>query len=97
MHDWSDDLCIEILKKCKEAVPSETGKVMIVDAIIDENGEGDEYTGARLALDMVMMATTVEGKERTYREWTHLLNAAGFSRHTVKNIKTIESVIVAYP
>ncbi|KAI3459580.1 hypothetical protein Pfo_016243 [Paulownia fortunei] len=97
LHDWGDKACIDILKKCKEAVPADTGKVMIVEAVVDEEGEGDEYTGARLSLDMTMMAVTVMGKERTYREWTHLLNAAGFSRHTVKNIKTVESVIVAYP
>ncbi|PIN10736.1 hypothetical protein CDL12_16668 [Handroanthus impetiginosus] len=43
LHDWSDDLCIDILKKCKEAIPADTGKVIIVDAVIDEEG-GDEYT-----------------------------------------------------
>ncbi|KAL0281849.1 UNVERIFIED_CONTAM: 3'-hydroxy-N-methyl-(S)-coclaurine 4'-O-methyltransferase 2 [Sesamum angustifolium] len=34
LHDWSDSLCIDILKKCKEAVPAETGKVIIVEAVI---------------------------------------------------------------
>ncbi|KAK4406301.1 Acetylserotonin O-methyltransferase [Sesamum angolense] len=51
LHDWSDSRCIDILKKCKEAVPADTGKVIIVEAVIDEEG-GDEYTGARLAIDM---------------------------------------------
>lgn len=97
LHDWSDKACIEILKKCKEAIPADSGKVMIVDAIIDEDGEGDEFVGARLSLDMIMMAVTAQGKERTYKEWVHLLNEAGFSSHTVKNIKTVESVIEAYP
>nr|K0I986.1 RecName: Full=Flavonoid 6-O-methyltransferase 6; Short=ObFOMT6; AltName: Full=Ladanein 6-O-methyltransferase; AltName: Full=Scutellarein-7-methyl ether 6-O-methyltransferase [Ocimum basilicum]AFU50300.1 flavonoid O-methyltransferase 6 [Ocimum basilicum] len=97
LHDWSDDKCIEILKKCKEAIPTSTGKVMIVDAIINEEGEGDEFSGARLSLDMIMMATTTQGKERSYKEWVHLLNKAGFSKHSVKNIKTIEFVIDAYP
>ncbi|KAL8482963.1 hypothetical protein ACS0TY_025860 [Phlomoides rotata] len=53
LHDWSDELCIEILKKCKEAVPKDGGKVIIVEAVIDEEEEGggrDEYTGARLAI-----------------------------------------------
>ncbi|KAK4380874.1 Acetylserotonin O-methyltransferase [Sesamum angolense] len=63
LHDWSDSLCIDILKKCKEAVPADTGKVIIVEAVIDEEG-GDEYTGARLALDMTVMAVTVmEGED----------------------------------
>ncbi|KAK4424715.1 3'-hydroxy-N-methyl-(S)-coclaurine 4'-O-methyltransferase 2 [Sesamum alatum] len=85
-----------MLMKCKEAVPADTGKVIIVDVVIDEEG-GDEYTGARLAMDMVIMSSTVNGKERTVKEWGQLLDAAGFSRHTIKHMKAIESVIEAYP
>lgn len=96
MHDWSDEACIEILKKCKEAIP-ESGKVMIVDAIVDEEGEGDDFAGARLSLDLIMMAVMARGKERTYREWEHLLKEAGFRKLVVKNINTIEYVIEAYP
>ncbi|KAI3470292.1 hypothetical protein Pfo_026955 [Paulownia fortunei] len=96
LHDWSDELCIEILKKCKEAIPADTGKVIIVEAVIDEEG-GDEYTGARLALDMTIMASTVNGKERTAKEWAQLVDTAGFSSHTIKHMKAIESVIEAYP
>nr|WOF00838.1 flavonoid O-methyltransferase 3 [Dracocephalum moldavica] len=96
LHDWSDSSFVEILKKCKEAIPP-YGKVIIVDAVVDEDGSGDEYYGARLALDMIMMATTVQGKERTHKEFIRLLDEAGFRRHTVKNIKTVEHVIEAYP
>ncbi|KAL0349279.1 UNVERIFIED_CONTAM: Acetylserotonin O-methyltransferase [Sesamum angustifolium] len=96
LHDWSDTLCIDILKKCKEAVPADTGKVIIVEAVIDEEG-GDEYTGARLAIDMAVMAATINGKERTTKEWGQLLDAAGFKRHNIKRMKAIESVIEAYP
>ncbi|PIN10738.1 Hydroxyindole-O-methyltransferase [Handroanthus impetiginosus] len=96
LHDWSDDLCVDILKKCKEAIPADTGKVIIVDAVIDEEG-GDEYTSARLAMDMTIMTAVVKGKERSNKEWAQLLNIAGFSRHTIKHMKAIESVIEAYP
>ncbi|KAK6161556.1 hypothetical protein DH2020_004937 [Rehmannia glutinosa] len=94
--DWSDKLCVDILKKCKEAIATETGKVIIVEAVIDEEGE-DEYTGARLALDMTIMSSTVNGKERTAKEWAQLLDAAGFSRYTFHYMKAIDSVIEAYP
>ncbi|PIN10739.1 Hydroxyindole-O-methyltransferase [Handroanthus impetiginosus] len=96
LHDWSDDLCIDILKKCKEAIPADIGKVIIVDAIMDEEG-GNEYMGARLAMDMTIMSATEKGKERTDKEWAQLLNIAGFSRHTIKHLEAIESVIEAYP
>nr|QAX90925.1 caffeic acid O-methyltransferase [Catalpa bungei]QAX90965.1 caffeic acid O-methyltransferase [Catalpa bungei] len=97
LHDWSDKACIDILKKCKEAIPADTGRVIIAEAVIKEDEEEDEYTGAQLSLDMIMMDLHIEGKERTYKEWAHLLKAAGFSRHNVKNMKTLVSVIEAYP
>ncbi|PIN10737.1 Hydroxyindole-O-methyltransferase [Handroanthus impetiginosus] len=80
LHDWSDDLCIDILKKCKEAIPADKRKVIIVDGVIDEEG-GDEYMGAHLAMDMTIMTAVVKGKERTDKEWAQLLTIAGFSRH----------------
>lgn len=97
LHNWSDNECVEILKRCKDAIPKDTGKVIIMDAVIDEDGEGDEFTGARLGLDVTMMANMFEGKERTYAEWAEIINKAGFRRHVVKNIKAIESIIEAYP
>nr|Q6VMW1.1 RecName: Full=Flavonoid 7-O-methyltransferase 1B; Short=MpOMT1B; AltName: Full=7,8,4'-trihydroxy-flavone 7-O-methyltransferase; AltName: Full=Apigenin 7-O-methyltransferase; AltName: Full=Isorhamnetin 7-O-methyltransferase; AltName: Full=Kaempferol 7-O-methyltransferase; AltName: Full=Luteolin 7-O-methyltransferase; AltName: Full=Naringenin 7-O-methyltransferase; AltName: Full=Quercetin 7-O-methyltransferase; AltName: Full=Scutellarein 7-O-methyltransferase [Mentha x piperita]AAR09599.1 flavono len=97
LHNWSDEECVEILKRCKDAVPKNKGKVIIIDAVIDEDGNGDEFTGARLGLDVTMMANMFEGRERTYVEWAHIINEAGFRRHVVKNIKTLESVIEAYP
>ncbi|KAL1561665.1 Flavonoid 7-O-methyltransferase 1A [Salvia divinorum] len=97
LHNWSDKECVEILKRCKEAVPAGAGKVIIVDAILDEDGGGDEFAGARLGLDVTMMAVTFEGKERTLHEWAYILNEAGFRKHVVKNIKALEYVIEAYP
>ncbi|KAI4318663.1 hypothetical protein MLD38_032339 [Melastoma candidum] len=101
LHDWSDNDCIRILKNCSDAVPKDKGKVIIVEAVIEEDeeeGEGDELRGVRLTLDMVMMAHTKEGKERTRREWEYLLKEAGFSTHTIKPIPAIlQSVIQAFP
>ncbi|KAH0639577.1 hypothetical protein KY290_036844 [Solanum tuberosum] len=46
LHDWSDEECIKILKKCKEAIPSKEkgGKVIIIDMVLmDSNLEkGDD-------------------------------------------------------
>ena len=94
LHDRSDDECMHVLKKCREAVPKETGKVIIVETVIVE-GEEDEYSDTKLALDMVMMAHTHKGKERTIEEWDLVIKGAGFSSFTVKHISSIFSVIVA--
>ncbi|KAK3015154.1 hypothetical protein RJ639_005300 [Escallonia herrerae] len=96
LHDWGDDECIHILKKCREAIPQDTGKVIIVEAVIGER-EGDKLKDVALLLDMVMMAHTNKGKERTLDEWARVLCEAGFSRHTVKHIRAVQSVIEAYP
>ena len=48
-------------------------------------------------LDMVMMAHTTTGKERTLKEWDYVLKKAGFNRYTVKPIRAVKSVIEAYP
>lgn len=95
LHDWDDDECIQILNKCKEAITKEkAGKVIIVDAVIEEETE-DKLEDARLMCDMAMMAHTINGKERTLKEWRHILHKAGFNHFNVKSIQAVQSVIEA--
>ncbi|KFK41372.1 hypothetical protein AALP_AA2G121800 [Arabis alpina] len=103
LHNWGDKDCIKVLKNCKEAVPPNIGKVLIVDSVIrdkrktmivEERDENLEHV--RLMLDMVMMAHTRTGKERTLKEWDFVLNEAGFARYEVKDIDDVQCVIVAY-
>ncbi|KAL6217997.1 hypothetical protein ACLB2K_011214 [Fragaria x ananassa] len=57
-------------RNCREAIPKDKGKVIILEAIIEEDElEEDELTNVRLMLDMVMMTHTNTGKERTLKEW----------------------------
>ncbi|KAJ8452952.1 hypothetical protein Cgig2_014715 [Carnegiea gigantea] len=97
LHDWDDEECIQILNKCKEAIIKEkAGKVIIVEAVIEEETE-DKLEDARLMLDMVMMAHTTNGKERTLKEWSHIVDKAGFNHINVKPIQAVQSVIEVYP
>ncbi|XP_043708053.1 acetylserotonin O-methyltransferase-like [Telopea speciosissima] len=96
LHDWGDEECIEILKKCREAIVEADGKVIIVEAVIEDNKDY-KYKGVGLMLDMVMMAHTTNGKERTKEEWIHILDKAGFSRYTFTSIPAVQSIIQAYP
>ncbi|KAF3443881.1 hypothetical protein FNV43_RR13571 [Rhamnella rubrinervis] len=97
LHDWSHDLCVEILKNCRKAIPENTGKVIIVDIVFDADDEDDIFKEARIILDMVMMAHTNGGKERTEFEWKKLLEEAGFPRYKITRISAIPSIIEAYP
>lgn len=94
LHDWNDDECIQILKRCKEALPK-GGKVIIVDVVIDMDST-HPYAKIRLTLDLDMMLNT-GGKERTKEEWKTLFDAAGFASHKVTQISAVQSVIEAYP
>ncbi|KAK8564362.1 hypothetical protein V6N12_036487 [Hibiscus sabdariffa] len=96
LQDWDDEDCIKILKKCREAIPEDKGKVIIVDAVLEEN-EDDGLEFARLMLDMVIMANTKTGRQRTLKEWSFVLRESGFNRFNVKPIRAIQSVIEAYP
>nr|POE68422.1 (r,s)-reticuline 7-o-methyltransferase [Quercus suber] len=67
MHDWSDESCVKILKNCRKAISEETGKVIIVDVVLEleDNGLFDD-TG--LVFDLVIIAHTSGGKERAELE-----------------------------
>ncbi|XVF67992.1 hypothetical protein PTKIN_Ptkin10aG0166600 [Pterospermum kingtungense] len=96
LHDWDDEECIRILKKCREAIPQDKGKVIIVDPVLEENKD-DKLDFVKLKLGMIMMAHTNKGKERTFKEWTYVLEEAGFTRISLKPIHAVQSVIEAYP
>ncbi|GER47634.1 orcinol O-methyltransferase-like protein, partial [Striga asiatica] len=86
MHDWGDEDCIKILKRCKEAIPSREngGKVIIVEIVVEEKKGNDESMAVetQLLFDMEMMAV-VGGKERTEKEWAKLFYDAGFTSYEI--------------
>ncbi|KAF9595752.1 hypothetical protein IFM89_003494 [Coptis chinensis] len=98
LHDWGDEECIQILRNCREAILDEDqGKVLIAEVVIKED-EDHRFKDVGLMLDMVMLAHTANGQERTKEEWGSILTKAGFSRFTVKPIDAaVQSVIIAYP
>nr|GMC85308.1 (RS)-norcoclaurine 6-O-methyltransferase-like [Ipomoea batatas] len=133
LHDWGDEECIQILSKCREAIPEETaGKVIIAEAILTEdhqeiingyelgtiprmknntntknsklqekdhnnNNNNNNSYEVGLMLDMVMMAHTGNGLERTEKQWSHVLTAAGFKSYTVTPTSDVVSIIQAWP
>ncbi|MCL7035707.1 hypothetical protein MKW94_027932 [Papaver nudicaule] len=95
LHDWTDEKCVNILEKCRVAIPKETGKVIIVDVALEERSE-HELTKTRLILDIDMLVNT-GGRERTADDWGNLLKRAGFRSHKIRPIRAIQSVIEAFP
>ncbi|XP_059658741.1 trans-resveratrol di-O-methyltransferase-like [Cornus florida] len=98
LHNWGDEDCVKILKKCREAIPSKDdgGKVIIIDTVI--NGERDEHgmTELKLVFDIFMMVL-VNGRQRNEKEWETLFLEAGFSSYKITPIFGIRSLIEVYP
>ncbi|KAI3795475.1 hypothetical protein L1987_38130 [Smallanthus sonchifolius] len=96
LHAWADEDCVAILRKCRESIPQDTGKVIVVDAVVGREDD-HEFKGVGLMLDLVMIAHTSNGKQRTTKEWSNVFHEAGFTRYTIKHIRAYQSLIEAYP
>ncbi|XVF39443.1 hypothetical protein PTKIN_Ptkin01aG0035200 [Pterospermum kingtungense] len=98
LHDWGDEDCVKILKRCKEAIGSKDkgGKVIIIDSIMENQEVDKESMETKLFLDMEMMVW-VEGQERNEQEWSKLFVDAGFSDYKVYNLSRLRSLIELFP
>ena len=90
LHDWSDDVCVTILRNCREAM-AEGGRVLVVDTVIPR---GNAPHGGKI-LDVMMMAS-LPGRERTEQDFQQLFTRAGLrlSRvvHTPAALSITEAV-----
>ncbi|XP_074277437.1 (R,S)-reticuline 7-O-methyltransferase-like [Silene latifolia] len=95
LHDWDDDDCVKILKNCRKAVPEKTGKIIIFEQLVQQEGEGpiDDIV---YASDLLMIAHTGGGKERTEAQCETLLKIAGFPRYRFIGNPGLPSIIEAY-
>ncbi|XP_031131388.1 trans-resveratrol di-O-methyltransferase-like [Ipomoea triloba] len=103
MHDWSDEECVKILKKGREAIMAnkndgvKKGKVIIIDMVLgaEEDNERD-VTEMKLIFDVLMMVL-VTGKERTEKEYENLFTQSGFTHHKITPIFGLTSLIEVFP
>lgn len=73
LHDWSDEQAGTILRNVRAAA-SPASRVWVVDSVLDP-AERDDMSKA---VDMLMLALTEGGRERTQEEWERLFSANGF-------------------
>ena len=91
IHDWNDERAITILKNIRNQMPR-NGKVIILDCVVPENNDPD--FSKFFDLNMLVMTG---GKERTEKEFTQLLGAAGFKLLRVIPTKVPTSIVEAEP
>ncbi|KAL0311165.1 UNVERIFIED_CONTAM: 8-hydroxyquercetin 8-O-methyltransferase [Sesamum angustifolium] len=99
LHDWNDEDCVKILKKCKEAITGKDmgdTKVMIIDMVLDVYGGDDKAVETHLFFDIAMMSY-INGKERTKKEWAKLFFDSGFTSYKITPAFGLRSFIEVYP
>lgn len=97
LRDWSDEDCVKILRRCKEAVPTkeEGGKVIIIEMVVDLDGGFPELAELQLLFDMHMRVQTA-GKQRNEREWKKIFIDAGFIDYKIIPALGLRSVVEVY-
>ncbi|KAL6641776.1 hypothetical protein ACP70R_019957 [Stipagrostis hirtigluma subsp. patula] len=96
LHDWSDEDCVRILKRSKEAICAQEpyGKVIIMDTVV---GSGTKQTfEAQLLMDLNMMVLTT-GEEREEEKWSKMFVDAGFTQYKISLILGSRSLIEVFP
>jgi precorrin-6B methylase 2 len=72
LHDWEDHRCVQILRRCREAMLP-TARVVILEMVLGSIGDEPEVVPSQ---DLNMLALT-GGRERTLAEFEVLLGQAG--------------------
>jgi orsellinic acid C2-O-methyltransferase len=95
LHDWNDAQTAQILTVCRRAM-SEHSVLLLAERVMPEQVDVRPQTQALVVSDLNMLVMT-GGCERTPSQYQSLLEAAGFSLHTITATDTAMSVIEARP
>jgi caffeic acid 3-O-methyltransferase len=90
-HNWDDEDCVKILKKCFEALP-ENGKVITVELllpVVPSTSVADKYISQMDNLMLIVYGTKV----RTLAQFEALAKAAGFSKVQFRGCGCMHSVV----
>jgi hypothetical protein len=89
VHDWGDDACVRLLRRCREAMRGDA-RLLIVDAVVPP---GNEPHPAKV-MDILMMVFA-GGRERTRDEFEALLSQAGLRLTRVLPTASTLSIVEA--
>lgn len=88
IHDWDDERSAVILRNCREAM-NDGGRVLVVEGVMPP---GNEPSNSKL-WDVVMLALTSGGRERTAEEYAELYAQAGLKVTRVVPTHAVVSVV----
>lgn len=95
LHNWNDEDCLKILKRCREAIAHGAGKVVIIDTVVGFGSPSHPVLESQLLMDMCMMVL-FDGKERDEQSWRNIFLEAGFGHYKIQRLQTVGSVIEVY-
>jgi hypothetical protein len=72
LHDWGDEDCVRLLRRCATAM-GDKSRMLLSEAVIPPGN--DPFYGK--LTDLHMLVTTHGGRERTRAGWAKLLDTAG--------------------
>ena len=72
IHDWEDELAVQILSNCRDAM-SDDARILVVDAVIKPGNQRD----MNKFIDLQMLLLNKGGRERTEQEFKQLFQQAG--------------------
>ncbi|KAL0399787.1 UNVERIFIED_CONTAM: putative O-methyltransferase 3 [Sesamum radiatum] len=99
LHDWNDENCVKILKKCKDTIGSsknKAGKLVVIDMVLNSSRGDEKAMEDQLFYDMAMMVY-LNGRERTEEEWAKLFTDAGFNSYKIALELGVRSLIEVFP
>lgn len=91
LHDWSDELCVRILKNIREIIPA-SGRLLVIETVVPE---GNEPSPSKL-FDILMMMFP-NGMERSEGQFRAIFTASGFTLAGITPTASPVSVIEARP
>jgi hypothetical protein len=91
IHDWPDDLCIQLLKACRKGV-NPLGRLLVVDSVILPSS--DFSPGKFLDLQMLIFPG---GCERTEKQFRDLFVAAGWQLRRIIPTAAADSIVEGVP
>ncbi|WNG44363.1 SAM-dependent methyltransferase [Archangium minus] len=91
LHDWSDEVCVRILRNCRKAMP-EHGRILVVDAVLPPGNTRHEGK----VVDVLLMMS-LPGRERTEEEFRKLFAQAGLKLTRVIHTPALLSITEAVP
>jgi hypothetical protein len=92
LHDWSDEICLRILRNCASALPS-SGTLLISESVLRPDFSGGPLANIKDLLMLICNET--DARERSEDEYRRLLDEAGFVIDEVVRLNAPRDLLVA--